>query len=148
MTSRGILETHKSESPNCQHSSSEQLSWAKIEIASERLSKMIASSSYAFHIGCIEAPLSVMKPDEDFKTSSKCKAGSSEQACIRATSHTSQEPVTKKLWEPKIPSKSCSVVTDAQVYSSVKSCDRALNQMLFQWISIHFYSCRFSHMII
>ena len=37
---------------------------------------------------------------------------------------------------PKTPPKSWSVVTDLQVQCEV-ICDRALNQMLFQWISIH-----------
>jgi hypothetical protein len=37
---------------------------------------------------------------------------------------------------PKTPPKSCSVVTDPQVWCEV-ICDRVLNQMLFQWIFIH-----------
>ena len=37
---------------------------------------------------------------------------------------------------PNIPPKSCSVVMDSQVWCEV-ICDRVLNQMLLQWISIH-----------
>ena len=36
---------------------------------------------------------------------------------------------------PKTPPKSCSVVMDPQVYCEVM-CEQALNQMLFQYISI------------
>ena len=56
-----------------------------------------------------------------------------------------ESAVTVKLWEPKrkvskgrpnTPPKSCSVVTDPQVQCEV-ICDRALNQMVFWWISIY-----------
>jgi hypothetical protein len=47
---------------------------------------------------------------------------------------TAQKIVSKGC--PNPPPKSCSVVTDSQVQCEV-ICDWALNQMLFQWISIH-----------
>ena len=61
--------------------------------------------------------------------------------------HFTHEPraVIMKFWGfkrkcpkgcPKTPFKSCSVVMDPQVYCEVMS-DRALNQMLFQWIFVH-----------
>ena len=63
---------------------------------------------------------------------------------MKATSHMSQEPWPWNCESPKesvqrpsnTPPKSCSVVTDPQLYCEV-ICDWVINQMLFQWICIH-----------
>ena len=57
------------------------------------------------------------------------RAKSHDHEIVRA-----QKKVSKG--RPKTPPKPCSVVMDPQVQREV-ICDRALNQMLIQWISIH-----------
>ena len=47
-----------------------------------------------------------------------------------------ESPLKVSKGRSKTPPKICSVVTDPQVYCEA-ICDQALNQMLFQWISIH-----------
>ena len=79
-------------------------------------------------------PLNIHKLNKQFESTHQ----------LRATWATSQRPMTMKLWEPKrkcpkaVPSHLQNHAVQSQILKcSVKLCERTLNQMLFQWLSIY-----------
>ena len=79
----------------------------------------------------------ILKETADIKSFTKQVISQGNAREPRARDHEimrAQKKVSKG--RPKAPPKSCGVVTDPRVQCEV-ICDQALNQMLFQWISIH-----------